>query len=727
MSEEEEKEIIRRLCHFAPTGAASYVRDLHDFLIEHALAAMDEERPLSSTEVLETVNQQYPIHFEMEDIIQSLKRLRGSGKMYCTTGPRTDDPEARFGVDVETRARLQQEIAEQVEFESSVLAEWLELMAERYPTLDDTQLDLLREDLLGFARPVFMKHGAECLSLIYSTDEEAQSFIDAVEAEASLSLPSRPSALHEIRMRELPAFFREATTRRKRYIAQLLNSIFLLRMMQLDPKCAALMRAELREGSLYLDTNVVYRLLGLNGPHLQTAVKTVIELSRGLEFDLFVTPVTIKEFRVSLKHAAKQLSGRQALPRELLPIAIDYTSQEDFMKAYWRANLESRGSISIEDFVATYDNVEVLLSEFGVEVCDTLCDSLANDQLRLAAEISRLYRSIEEYAADRAERADVEYSLPHEAVVEHDAFHRALILELRPRELNSYADARVWWLTCDTKLLRYDRFARRGTGGIPYCTLSAQWLQIIKPFFPPSEDLDVAFADMLTSPYLRAYPIVTPEVGHQILGRIALIQPYSPQLAARVMLDRHFIEQFEKTQTEEERLELIQSQIAMTAEEWRQGNEKLIQQLARIRKETIPRLEQEKTELARQFQMTEQQRTEEIGRLQSELEELRRSHNAVLKVQEERQKRIHSIIRWAKWGAPALVLLVMIGTLLVLEPWATLPDPWGFITTLVMVGFALTSLAVPLGGRKLWKFLGYLATVAAIADLVYMLWSLKVR
>ncbi|MGB5932218.1 MAG: hypothetical protein WBH57_04005 [Anaerolineae bacterium] len=143
MSEEEEKEIIRRLCHFAPAGAASYVRDLHDFLIQHAVAALEQERPLSIDEVLETVNGQYPISLEMEDVIGSLKRLRGLGKVYCTTGERVGDPGARFGMELETRAHLREQVSEQVEFESFVLSEWLELMAEKHPRLDGTQLDLL--------------------------------------------------------------------------------------------------------------------------------------------------------------------------------------------------------------------------------------------------------------------------------------------------------------------------------------------------------------------------------------------------------------------------------------------------------------------------------------------------------------------------------------------------------------------------------------------------------
>src|SRR5690606_10582120 len=123
-------------------------------------------------------------------------------------------------------------------------------------------LDILETDLRDYIYRLTSLSSAESVLLYYANHSEIDKLISTLDVESlDQVLPKRNPLLKQIRSEVLPAFFRTADKERKTFIDSLLQSIFILHMIQLDPKCSALVQAQVVGGTIYLDTNFLFRLL----------------------------------------------------------------------------------------------------------------------------------------------------------------------------------------------------------------------------------------------------------------------------------------------------------------------------------------------------------------------------------------------------------------------------------------------------------------------------------
>jgi len=580
--DEQIKEAIRRLCHFIPPeGKENTTALLHEFLIKHAIAELGTE-PHSLLDIKGSLRRLFNLDFEKEEIEGAIERLK---KKKTVISPLQDV----YSLDIKVYSELEKSLKDSKDFEQKIIEEWLEEIERKYFGLSKDDLKLLERDLRIYLTKIFLRHGAECVALIYAGKKEAESFVTELKDDIFTFLPPRPSKLHKIRIIELPNFFKNASNERKRYIAQLLDSTFIIHMLHIDKNCSALIQRQFKDYKLYLDTNFIYRLLGLQGPTLQRAAKRAVKIAQELGFVLIVSTRTIQEWDESLKWATERLKKYPLLP-DFTKIGAEYTTEEDFTTAYWREYTKS--GISIDDFFAIYQHIEDILKEYNIKIRDTLCDRIKKD-LQLQKEIEKL---------DLATGY-----LKSLKVAEHDAFHRLLILRLRGKiPPKTFIDTKVWFLTCDTSLPVYDRFARKGLGGVPFCILSNQWIQVMRPFLPRTVDFDEIFADLLISPYFKTYGSLPSDVAQKILARISQFKSHSPELAIKILTDRHLTEQLSQTEEEEEAIELIDSATAKAAEGFREERDQLKKQLDDTKAKMEKELEKEKSQREKERKEFEQ-------------------------------------------------------------------------------------------------------------------------
>jgi len=646
-------EAIRRLCHFVPPPEGENLSlALHECLVKHAMANLDTE-PHTVSDIKDSLYLLFNLNFEDEEIKGAIERLM---KMGSVVSPSQDV----YALSIDEYSELQKSLKDSEEFEQKTIGEWIENISRKYPDLSQDDLKALGEDLTIYLTEIFARHGAECVALVYAGQEEAENFVAKLEDDIFASLPTRCPRLHKIRIVELPGFFKNAPTERKQYIAQLLDNTFIIHILHIDKNCSALIRKQFKDHRLYLDTNFIYRLLGLDGPILQKAAETAVRIARDLGFVLTVSTRTTEEWQASIERAVKNLKRSPLISPRLAQVGADYTTEEDLTTAYWREYAKTK--ISIDDFFALYQRIEGLLEECDVTIRDTLCDRIKNDP-QLQEEISKLNLATDYIKVSK--------------IAEHDAFHRLLILRLRGKtQPQTFLDTKVWFLTCDTLLPKYDRFARKSQDKIPFCILANQWIQTMRPLLPRTQDFDETFVDLFTSSYLRTYGDLPSNIAQTILGRITQFEEHSPELAVKVLTDRHLTKELRQTEEEEKIFELIDSATAKAAEEFREERDGLKKQLDTLKRE----IKQEK--------------------------------DARLKLEKK-----------MKW-VPTYFIWVVIGVITVFVPWR---DLYSWVKLLVIGGVILGgvgALSFPLGKSKTWKILGGIAIFCSILSFV---WSFIIK
>jgi hypothetical protein len=532
------KQITVQLSYFAAKGSQTYVSDLIDFLVLNILAGLPMRSGHFPKEIHETLVKQTNFAFEFEQVLDSLERLVETKAIYAT--PQFGEASSKeFRIELVRQREITTQFHQQVKFEEKVMTEWREGVRQRHPDLKDDQLLEIEQDLEAFSLRLYSQHSVESVLLYTGDDKNVARLLEKMDFNSLREiLPAREAYVRKARSLELPRFFYDAPIDRKIYIGKKLNQIFMLHMMQLDPKCAGLAKQTITGGTLFLDTNFVIRLLGIDGPELKEASKRLVKLSQGLGYTTVVTPKTISEYKYKLSDLLTRARSMPTVSPEVAEAALSSTASRDFHTHFWKRSKEAGGYLSLEVYFQIYQDVENLLKEYSVVIDDTDDLAIRNDRKALNDEIVLLRKYVE----------NLEYT--HDAVVEHDAHHRLLILRLRQGfEEKTPLEVPYWFLTCDTKLPVYDRRVRARPDNLyrfPYCVLSSQWMQLLRPFAGAVDEMAIVHADTLDSPLFRAFHNPPTELLQEIITRMSINQDIPPKAIARTITNDAFVRAFEK-------------------------------------------------------------------------------------------------------------------------------------------------------------------------------------
>jgi hypothetical protein len=549
LNQQQLAQALRRLSHFAPTELEEgRPHRIHDHLVEHALASL-HDRPVGPCEVQAQLEQLFSLTFDAEEVYEAVRRLQLKGRVLVTPDGSGDILVAH---EAGRREEMLRQIAEAERLEEGCLTSWQDTLVASYPSLTTADVTGLRSDLQDYAVRLFAAHGAECVALLYPQSDKAEGLLADAEGTFVTRLPPRKPLVARVRDIEVPNFFRKPDEQRAKYISQLLDSTFLLHLLHVDESCSALLMRQFHGRLLFLDTNVLYRLLNLQGPRFFTSAKRMVEMSTSLGFRVLATTRTVRELRTSFNSAKEDFERNPPLRADLAAVGAEYSGDDDLITAYWRQYSET--GISFYDFFTLFADLGPMITQLGVEVTSEYDQVMADSRdVRQTAELLR-------------DALDLGYTL-HPDVLEHDAYHAVLIRRVRGLEPATFADANAWFITCDTKLPRFARIKRRNLGMVPFCMTPSEWFQVIRPMVPRTASFDAAFAQMLTSPYLRAYRMPR-EVAHHILARLQLLRSWSPDLAVRVLTNSVMIDKFRRA-SEDEKDAIIESAAAQAAEELR--------------------------------------------------------------------------------------------------------------------------------------------------------------
>ena len=547
LSEDQINQIIFRLAHFNPSCQDEYGNQAIDYLVLDSLATFGPLLKVTAYQLKENIKKVFRLDFEEAEINAAGERLKKKNMINHTEDKRT--AQSSFQLLPEFEQKINRNLLEIKELETEVLGTWKQSILEKYkdyPPIKNNIEALLR-NLKLFTSKMFIRHGVECVALLYPEVEKIQNWLKNIENTITGDLPKIDPFTDEIAKLEIPNFFKSSDSKRRLYITNQFNSSFFWHLIQVDEKCSNLLREVTRGQKLFLDNNILYSLVGLDGGNMLRSVYSMLKLAKSLGYELAISTKTIDEFHNSLNWRMKELQKSSPIPVELAKIALEYLGDDSFLTCYWKDFVKNR--ISIEEFVTERSHLKDILENFEIEETHKWRKEIEGTE-ELLEEESKL-RSILRVEVD-------------ERIIEHDAFHRVLIGKIRKGPKYRFSEAIAWFLTHDTKLPAYDRVARGGKEYLSFCILSDQWIQVNRPLLARTknqEEYEEAFHNLVTFPYLRTMmPAVPLERAYQeVLGKLSRYKNMSPQLALNIVADRHFMVSFASESDELIKEEKIES------------------------------------------------------------------------------------------------------------------------------------------------------------------------
>lgn len=545
---EEHREIFRKLaCFTAPAalGKNELPQSILDNLVEHVLFL--QKTPIQLSKISEVIKSQFKLNFEFDEVRISTERLVSKNLIVNNKG--------NISLEVRRRASLQKTMDEKINQEHQILEKLENHIKKQNTGLTEEDIEHIKSDFRLFLTNFFLLSGAEAVQLIYGNPKEISELIGKVQRKNIFELlPARNELLKKIEQKEFCEFINLLSEQEKLYLQDLLDRSLQYFTITVDKKCEALLTADFAQWNLFVDTNFIYNLLGLNNGQSGSRRKNtekILELGRKAKINFYVSPITLEEFAVSVSRAREILLDDK-ISRKLYKIAGDVTGNA-ILSAYYE--IYEQQNISPKDFLAKTDSLKDVLMSYGI-----------NEK----TDYSQSIKGTKEFD-DTVKRL---VSLTHKdrGIAEHDAFHYLLILKLRSREGadSSFKTNKSWFLTYDGLLAPFDREIRKSE--IVFCIRPYQLRQILRPLFSRTDDFENVFIDFISEPVARAFPAVSTDIAMGVLARITYFEKEfgvqnSPELATKILTNQHFLDQLRGLQADEpKRINLIDKEIKQVAQ-----------------------------------------------------------------------------------------------------------------------------------------------------------------
>lgn len=418
----------------------------------------------------------------------------------------------------------------------------------------------------------------------------------------------------------------------------------------------------LKNKSFYIDTNILYRAIGLNGDNLKTRANLFLSKFKEVGERLVISRSTYIEFVDTINYYIGKIDDAQR-PKVRSQVISEFISEDSIFLYYhkWCINRQNRDTQYFRDWI---------MSEF--------------DSLRTKYEIQQ--ESI--YPFDKEGRkndindyiSSIHGYDPEKPITsaEYDAENILWVEEKRKGSGDDIYQAKAFLLSSDNALRRWDY--QRNFNRVPIVMSPSQWLSIILHYVERTSDDYKSFISFLTmNVRAEVWPI---EMLTSVISGIAEATNdiEQQQNLVRNFIERNTFDEMEKKTDKE--LEQEAEKFAKTA------LEKRIEDLEIHQAESNKSLEETKKKLAgtqEDLQTIRQSGETQLAKYQSEIEEEKRqrketaSENAALKRQIAHQKL--SFWKLKKIAIWSIVLIISSGLGLMIILWQN--QSWNFMAKLV--------------------------------------------
>jgi hypothetical protein len=230
----------------------------------------------------------------------------------------------------------------------------------------------------------------------------------------------------------------------------------------------------------YLDNNVLYRAIGLNGENRQRRILTFIEKCIASGQKIKISKFSQDEFKATIKHNIKAL---QKVPFKKVnynlfnKYSIDPSIYEYYHK--WKSN---RSTYSFELFTThIYNELETFFKKYDVDIDYKIpFDVNGKEELKV----------IDNYKIEIARAKGNSFEQSHQ----FDALNTYLVEKLRGENKNTITDTKYFFVSTDQKLRNWD-FSRNNYQ--PTALLPSHWMAILLKYFSRTNDDYSSFISFL--------------------------------------------------------------------------------------------------------------------------------------------------------------------------------------------------------------------------------------
>jgi hypothetical protein len=543
-----------------------------------------------------TIETLWGLHYEALELGDAINHLMSEERVVRNSA-------GDFALSLDENQRLQDAAAASAAAQREAMDHWHAGILTRWPGTSADELKTFDRVLERFLHAMVRQHGAESALLMDPENPAVDALLAAPDAKAQALTGITPQGFADRAEWALSIFMREASDAQRAYLSETLNTAYFVTSLTLDPEGGRLIKNIAQGQRVYLDTNFVYRLLGVQGPRYVKTAEVILRATQEAGYVCVVTPWTVQEYRLSLERSRRYLERYPIPPDEFASLAADVTSVEDFVTSYWRQVKDTQ--LSITDYVAYHSEVETHLSERGIAIVDEGTKAIDAQKQLVDAETTILVRVLAG-------------KWRHPELITHDVKHRLLIKRLRGAGNRTFANAGYWFLTHDRVLPRYDiqadRAEQSGNPRLPFCVSAGAWFQVVEAFRPKTQDFAQTLADVIASPYIHPRSAITKELAQAVVSRTALYNGGTPELAARVFMNSAAMAEIERAQSRDEQAEVIDNAIVAAAKD--------VQEEARKAREEA---ERDRLESAERVKQAEARAEDAKRRSADEVEELRRA------------------------------------------------------------------------------------------------------
>jgi hypothetical protein len=275
------------LLSFPELDVAHDGRDVVDSLVEgavcHLLSTSSVERMLVLADVASTIRDLAGLTYEPAELVASFGRLEERGRLSFR-----DQSHRSFVYSADAYRATTEAFRLRMSAWDAVRLAWVDDVRQRH-NLDEHTGEALWSALDEFTTRLMSAYAAEAAAFLYLNDSEGQSrFYKALGGRLPELRDAVPPSLVEIATEEFPKFFDLNNASRIDYLTGRLRASFFFHLLSLDPTASNLVREQVSEKILYLDSNFLFRLIGFHGPALAFSPITAVEISRRLNCKLVV-------------------------------------------------------------------------------------------------------------------------------------------------------------------------------------------------------------------------------------------------------------------------------------------------------------------------------------------------------------------------------------------------------------------------------------------------------
>lgn len=301
---------------------------------------------------------------------------------------------------------------------------------------------------------------------------------------------TKGSAQYDIASTTYPEFLQSASEGKKLFANALSSAIYALRTTISDG-AAENIKSTLKYRTIYLDTNVIFSVVGLRGePEYEESTRRLLEMARSQGFSLRYTAATKLEYGEALERVCNRLMSADSLDQE--PVYITKRRKGSIERAYFLQRSDRKPA----EFLEYYRDLPARLKAYDkLSISEAYMPSPQAEALKESDLFRRATEALLAIDYDRVRR-------------EHDAYNLAVVLDERD-ESQVFSKTPSWLITHHAALARANR---RLGARLPVVMTLDSWVLHFRRFLSRVENFDTFLVDMITNNVLSEFRLSDQEI-----------------------------------------------------------------------------------------------------------------------------------------------------------------------------------------------------------------------